>query len=177
MQNDDVTFRLVIQRARNAEVLIGERSQGVLEHGLVVLFGVSSKWNEKDGETRRFVTGRDKELVAVLDKLADKVAGLRLFCDSEGKMNLSAREVGGGFYVVSQFTLFADCRKGFRPGFSAAARPPFAAEVYDHFVSTLRSKASGLTLFTGEFAADMQVKFVNDGPVTIVLDADCNGIR
>jgi D-tyrosyl-tRNA(Tyr) deacylase len=145
--------------------------------GFVVLFGVRANWNERDGEVRRFVPSRDKDIVQQLEKLADKLVGLRIFSDAQGKMNLSVRDVNGGIYVVSQFTLFADCRKGFRPGFSAAAKPPFAKDVYEYFVELVRFRLGELPVFTGEFAADMQLRLVNDGPVTICVDADSNGIQ
>jgi D-tyrosyl-tRNA(Tyr) deacylase len=173
--HDDVLFRLVVQRALNAEVLIDGQSQGAMGPGLVVLFGVAAKWNENDSGLRRFDASRDKEIVVGLEKLADKLVGLRIFNDADGKMNLSVKDVRGALYVVSQFTLFADCRKGFRPGFSAAARPPFAAEIYHCFVDILRRKMDSLSVLTGEFGADMKVSLVNDGPVTIVIDANTQG--
>jgi D-tyrosyl-tRNA(Tyr) deacylase len=146
--------------------------------GLVVLLGVRADWNERDGETRHFVPSRDKDILPLLEKLADKLVGLRIFSDADGKMNLSVRDVHGGVYLISQFTLFADCRKGFRPGFSAAAKPPFAKEVYEHFVELVKARLAHLPVFTGEFAADMRVRLVNDGPVTICLEADISsGIR
>ncbi len=174
--NSDVRLRLVVQRALQAEVHINAISHGHMGKGLVVLVGVAAFSSEDQGGPRHFEQKRDKDLVAILEKVVDKLVGLRIFSDADGKMNLSVSDVGGGIYLVSQFTLFADCKKGFRPGFSAAARPPFATEVYEHFVSMVKARTGGLSVFTGEFGADMHVSLVNDGPVTIVIDADINGI-
>jgi len=174
--NSDVRLRLVVQRALQAEVHSNSVSHGQMGKGLVVLFGVAAVRLEDHGEPRQFEQKRDKALAAILEKVADKLVGLRIFSDAEGKMNLSVSDVAGGIYIVSQFTLFADCKKGFRPGFSAAARPPFATAVYESFVNMVKSRVGGLSVFTGEFGSDMQVSLVNDGPVTIVIDADINGI-
>jgi D-tyrosyl-tRNA(Tyr) deacylase len=174
--NKDVRFRLVVQRVSQAELTIDGTSRGRMEHGLVVLFGVAAEKNGDELGPRRLDEQRDRDIIAVLDKLSDKLVGLRIFADSEGKMNLSVRDVTGSLYLVSQFTLFADCKKGYRPGFSAAAKPPFALEVYDKFVDLVKAKVGGLSVYTGEFAADMKVCLVNDGPVTIVIDADSEGI-
>jgi D-tyrosyl-tRNA(Tyr) deacylase len=100
--------------------------------------------------------------------MADKVAGLRLFADAEGKMNLGLAEVGGALLVISQFTLYGDSAKGRRPSFIDAARPEIAIPLYERFVAALRAR--GLEVATGEFGADMQVEIHNDGPVTLILD-------
>ena len=102
------------------------------------------------------------------DYLADKCVGLRIFTDENDKMNLSCADVGGGLLVVSQFTLYGDCRKGKRPNFMRAARPETAIPLYERFLQ--RCRASGLPVETGEFGADMKVSLVNDGPVTIWMD-------
>ena len=106
---------------------------------------------------------------AEIPKLSEKILGLRLFSDVDGKFNLSVQDVGGQILVVSQFTLFADCSRGRRPGFSNAAPPDVAKELYERFVAELRK--SDVTVATGEFGADMKVTLVNDGPVTIMLDS------
>ncbi len=111
---------------------------------------------------------RDTEADA--DYLADKIAGLRIFEDTGGKMNLAAADVGGAVLVVSQFTLFGDVRKGKRPSFEAAARPEHAVRLYEHFVDRVR--ATGLRCETGRFQQMMDVELVNDGPVTILLDSE-----
>ena len=107
---------------------------------------------------------------AVLEWMADKVLGLRLFGDDEGKMNRDLAEVGGGVLVVSQFTLYGDAKKGRRPSFIDAAPPEIAIPLYERFVALLREKASGIPVATGEFGAMMDVELVNDGPVTLLLE-------
>jgi D-tyrosyl-tRNA(Tyr) deacylase len=126
---------------------------GQIERGLLVLLGVSSGDAEKDAEY-----------------LADKVAGLRIFEDAEGKMNRSVGDIGGSVLAVSQFTLYGDARRGKRPSFDAAARPERARTLYEHFVEHVRSL--GLRCETGQFQADMQVELVNNGPVTILMDSE-----
>ena len=108
------------------------------------------------------------DTVAQVDWMAEKVAGLRLFTDAEGRMNLGLAEVGGAVLVISQFTLYGDASKGRRPSFIEAARPETAIPLYQRFVAALR--AAGLETATGEFGADMQVEIHNDGPVTLILD-------
>ena len=125
---------------------------GEITHGLLVLLGVS----QTDGE-------------ADADYLADKVMGLRIFEDEQGKMNLDIRQTNGAMLVVSQFTLYGDVRRGKRPSFDAAAPPERARELYEYFVSRVR--ASGLRCETGEFQQMMSVELVNEGPVTILLDS------
>ena len=135
-----------------AAVRVEGRTSGEVGAGLLVLLGVAA--GDGEGEARW---------------MADKIAGLRIFEDREGKMNLSAADVGGGLLVVSQFTLLGDARKGNRPGFSEAAPPERANALYELFCAALREK--GLAVGTGVFRATMEVELVNDGPVTILLDS------
>lgn len=144
-------MRAVIQRVSTASVVIDGEEVSAIGKGLLILLGVT----HGDGEEQA-------------DYLAAKCAGLRIFRDSEDKMNLSVDQVGGEALVVSQFTLYGDCRKGKRPAFVAAAPPEIAIPLYERFVDQLRQ--TGLTVKTGRFGADMQVSFVNDGPVTILMD-------
>ena len=145
-------MRAVIQRVSEASVVVDHQSVGTIRQGLLVLLGVAQ------GDTSLDV-----------DYLADKTTGLRIFEDDAGKMNLSVAEIGGSILVVSQFTLLGDCRKGRRPGFTAAAPPELADTLYEEYVTSLRNR--GTTVATGVFRADMQVALVNDGPVTIMLDS------
>ena len=147
-------MRVVVQRCSRAEVRIDGLVVGKIEKGFMLLVGVT------DTDTR-----------AEADVLAKKIAQLRVFEDAEGKMNLSLGEVDGAILSISQFTLYADCRKGNRPSFIRAARPETAAPLYDYFNQTLRDKYN-LRVETGRFGADMKVDFINDGPVTILLDTD-----
>ena len=145
-------MRAVVQRVRRARVTVEDRTLGHIERGLLVLVGVGALDAEADAEY-----------------MAQKIAGLRIFDDPEGKMNLSVTDIGGAVLAVSQFTLFGDARRGKRPSFDAAARPESARQLYEHFVEAIR--AQGLRCETGQFQADMQVELVNDGPVTILLDS------
>lgn len=148
-------MRAVIQRATYGRVLVAAETVGVLDPlpGLVVLVGVGPD---------------DTDEQAML--LADKVAGLRIFADDDGKTNRSLVDIGGGALVVSQFTLFADLRRGRRPGFTTAASPDVAAPLVERVMEALR--ALGVPVQGGRFGADMQVELVNDGPFTILLDTD-----
>ncbi len=146
-------MRACVQRVRQARVTVGDEVCGEIGVGLLVLLGVSHRDTAVDA-----------------DLLAEKLAGLRIFEDQGGKMNLAVAEVGGAVLVVSQFTLLADCRKGRRPSFTAAAVPDDARTLYEHFVSRLRGV--GLPVATGRFAARMEVELVNDGPVTLVVDSE-----
>ena len=146
-------MRVVVQRCSRAEVRIDGQTVGQIGRGFLLLVGVT------DGDSE-----------AQADLLAKKVAQMRVFEDSEGKMNLALKDVGGGVLIVSQFTLYADCKKGNRPSFIRAARPETAAPLYDYFNARLRSEY-GLQVETGRFGADMKVDFINDGPVTILLDS------
>ena len=145
-------MRVVIQRCSRAEVRIDGQVTGHIGRGFMLLVGVS------DGDTE-----------AEADLLAKKIAHLRVFEDGEGKMNLALKDVGGAILSISQFTLYADCRKGNRPSFIRAARAETAAPLYGYFNRVLR-ETYGLRVETGRIGADMKVDFVNDGPVTILLD-------
>jgi D-tyrosyl-tRNA(Tyr) deacylase len=145
-------MRAVVQRVSRAQVTVGTEVTGKIERGLLVLLGVSREDTEKDA-----------------DYLADKVAGLRIFEDENGKMNLDLAAVGGAVLVVSQFTLYGDVRRGKRPSFDTAAPPERARQLYEYFVG--RVHAAGLHCQTGKFQEMMQVGLVNDGPVTILLDS------
>ena len=146
-------MRAVLQRVRRASVTIDQETVGEIGNGILLLLGIS----ERDG----------KEEVAYL---AEKCVGLRIFEDSEGKMNRSLADVGGKMLIVSQFTLYADCKKGKRPSFTGAARPEHAIPLYESFVETVEEK--GINVQTGVFGADMLVSLENDGPVTILLDTE-----
>jgi D-tyrosyl-tRNA(Tyr) deacylase len=144
-------MRVVLQRVSKASVTIDGRVAGAIGRGFCLLVGFTH------GDTP-----------AQVDWMAEKVAGLRLFSDAAGKMNLGLEEVGGGILVVSQFTLYGDTAKGRRPSFIDAARPELAIPLYQRFLEALRRL--GLTVAAGEFGADMQVEIHNDGPVTLILD-------
>ncbi len=145
-------MRAVVQRVSRAKVTVGDDATGEIGHGLLVLLGVGQLDTEADA-----------------DYLADKIAGLRVFEDDAGKMNLSVVDTGGAILAVSQFTLFGDVRRGKRPSFDAAARPERARELYEYFVSRIR--ALGLRCETGRFQEMMKVELANEGPVTILLDS------
>lgn len=146
-------MRAVVQRCRRAQVTVDGQVVGAIDRGLVVLLGAG----KGDGE-------------ADVAYLVDKIVGLRIFADDEGKMNRSVLDVGGGVLLVSQFTLFGDARKGRRPAFVDALEPGPAEALYERAVAAVR--AAGVTqVATGVFRADMQVELVNDGPVTILLDS------
>ncbi len=144
-------MRVVLQRASRAAVRVDGQTVGAIGRGFVVLAGFAPA----DGE-------------AALAWMADKIAGLRLFADAEGKMNLPLAEVGGGVLVISQFTLYGDASKGRRPSFVDAAPPAVAEALYERFVALLREK--GLEVQTGRFGAMMDVELVNEGPVTLILE-------
>lgn len=144
-------MRALIQRVKHAAVTIDGAVQGQIEQGLLILLGVC------EGDTAQDAA-----------YLADKCVGLRIFTDENDKMNLSCADIGGGLLIVSQFTLYGDCKKGKRPNFMRAARPETAIPLYEQFIE--QCKASGLPVETGIFGADMQVSLINDGPVTIWMD-------
>jgi D-tyrosyl-tRNA(Tyr) deacylase len=143
----------VLQRVKRAEVRVEGRVTGKIGPGFLVLAGFAPTDND-----------------AILEWMADKVLGLRLFGDAEGKMNRDLAEVGGAVLVVSQFTLYGDARKGRRPSFIDAAPPEIATPLYERFVALLKAKAGGIPIATGEFGAMMEVELVNDGPVTLLLE-------
>ena len=144
-------MRIVLQRVSAASVTIAGRTVGRIDRGFCLLLGITL------GDT-----------AAEADWLADKVAGLRLFNDADGKMNLGLAEVGGSVLVVSQFTLYGDASRGRRPSFIDAARPEEAVPLYEGFIAALRAR--GLPVETGEFGAAMVVDIQNDGPVTLILE-------
>jgi D-tyrosyl-tRNA(Tyr) deacylase len=146
-------MRLVVQRVTRAAVRVGEETVGEIEHGALVLAGVAA--------------GDDASIV---DRMADKLAGLRYFEDADGRTNLSLADAGGAYLVVSQFTLLADVRHGRRPGFTPAAPPDVAEPLVERLVTRLRS--GGFEVATGRFGAEMQVELINDGPFTLLLDSD-----
>jgi len=145
-------MRAVVQRVSRARASVERRVTGEIGRGLLVLIGVA----RSDGE-------------ADVTYMARKIRDLRIFEDAAGKMNRSVGDAGGSVLVVSQFTLYGDCRQGRRPSFDAAAAPERARALYEQLVDTLR--AAGLTVATGEFQAFMEVELTNDGPVTILLDS------
>lgn len=146
-------MRAVLTRVRRAGVTIDGAVTGSIGRGFLILLGVGQN---------------DTEAECV--KLADKLTGLRIFDDDDGKMNRSLSDVGGEILVISQFTLYGNCRKGRRPEFLSAARPDTAIPLYERFVAVCRDK--GFHVETGVFGADMQVESVNDGPVTLIVDTD-----
>ncbi|WP_019639917.1 D-aminoacyl-tRNA deacylase [Paenibacillus fonticola] len=145
-------MRVVVQRCKEAKVTVDGAVIGSIGHGLMLLVGITHEDTEKEAAY-----------------LADKIAGLRIFEDGEGKMNRSVTDIGGAILSVSQFTLYGDCRKGKRPSFIAAARPETAEPLYERFNALLRDK--GLVVETGEFGANMDVQLTNWGPVTLMLES------
>jgi D-tyrosyl-tRNA(Tyr) deacylase len=146
-------MRLVVQRVRRASVRADGTALGEIERGAVVLVGIGR--------------GDDAELV---DRMADKLIGLRYFTDADGRTNASLADIDGALLVVSQFTLYADLRRGRRPGFTPAAAPEVASALVERFVHVLRER--GAPVATGRFGAAMEVELVNDGPFTLVIDSD-----
>ena len=146
-------MRAVVQRVNTARVTVGDEIVGEIQNGLLVLLGVSAADSEAD-----------------CDYLLDKIINLRIFDDSEGRMNLSLLQAGSEMLVVSQFTLYADTRRGRRPSFINAAKPDMANSLYKYFVSQAKKQSSKVA--TGRFQAMMNVSLVNNGPVTIILDSE-----
>lgn len=147
-------MKFVIQRVLNSSVKVDGETIGSIGKGFMVLIGVA-----------------DTDTKDIADKLVDKMIKLRIFEDSEGKTNLSLSDVGGELLLVSQFTLYADCKKGNRPSFIKAGKPDFANEMYEYIISKCKTY-DGLKVERGKFGADMKVELVNDGPFTIVLDSE-----
>jgi D-tyrosyl-tRNA(Tyr) deacylase len=145
-------MRAVVQRVSRANVAIAGETVGDIGVGLVVLLGVTHSDTTEQAQW-----------------LAEKIAGLRIFNDADGKMNCDLTEVQGSMLIVSQFTLYGDCRKGKRPGFIDAAPPTLAIPLYEAFINGVKSL--GIPVGTGRFGADMQVELVNDGPVTLIVDS------
>ena len=145
-------MRACVQRVKEASVTVDDRIVGQIGRGLLVLLGVSG--DDTDDDARQ---------------LADKICGLRIFEDADDKMNRSVEDIGGALLVVSQFTLFGDCRKGRRPSFTKAAPPEQADQLYQTFVAA--AGVRGIRVETGQFRAHMDVALVNDGPVTLLLDS------
>lgn len=146
-------MRAVIQRVSQASVRIGGKTCGKIGRGLVILLGIRRGDNEND-----------------LRWLADKIVNLRIFGDQDGKMNLSAADIDGEVLIISQFTLYGDCRKGRRPGFSGAAAPDIAEPLYNKFIQEIENRR--LRVASGTFQAEMAVELTNDGPVTLLLDSE-----
>ena len=145
-------MRAVIQAVSSASVRVNGGEPESIGPGLVILLGV-----------------RDTDTLDIVPKLADKCAGLRIFPDAEGKLNLSARDLGYSALVVSQFTLYGNTRKGYRPSFIKAAKPPLSVDAYELFLAEMNGLKE---VRHGEFGADMQVSLVNEGPCTIIIDTD-----
>lgn len=150
-------MRAVLQRVTNAGVKVDGEVIGAIDKGFLILLGVA----ETDTE-------------AIADKLADKICKLRIFQDAEGKTNLSLADVGGELLVISQFTLYADCHKGNRPSFIKAGSPAKAEQLYEYFVRRCRQYVPKVE--HGSFGADMKVELLNDGPFTLMLEADEHGV-
>lgn len=149
-------MRFVIQRVKEAQVTVDNDVVGRIDCGLLLFVGVSDVDNQQ-----------------IADKMIDKIIKLRIFSDADGKTNLSVSDVNGAFLVVSQFTLYADCRKGNRPSFTAAGKPEQAKKLYEYLINELRKR--GFPVEHGSFGADMKVSLLNDGPFTILLDSEVLG--
>lgn len=144
---------MVVQRVSGASVEVEGKVTGAIEHGLLVLLGIAKYDTRADA-----------------DYLADKVTGLRIFADEAGKMNRSVHDTGGALLVVSQFTLYGDCRRGRRPGFDQAAPPDLARALYEYFVEACRKR--NVHVETGIFQASMSVRLCNEGPVTLICESE-----
>ena len=151
-------MRFFIQRVTHAEVSVSGETLGSIRNGFLVLCGI-----------------RETDTEDIADKMIRKMCGLRIFEDENGKTNLSLADVGGGILMVSQFTLYADCRRGNRPGFTGAGRPEMAEPLYEYILGETQKYVSDVQ--RGRFGADMKVSLVNDGPFTILLDSDELGMQ
>ena len=151
-------MRVVLQRVTSASVSVDGAVVGSIGKGFLLLVGAA-----------------DSDTMEIADKLTDKICRLRIFADGNGKTNLSLADVGGEILVVSQFTLYADCRKGNRPGFTRAGAPAWANELYEHVIERCREYSAHVE--HGIFGADMEVRLINDGPFTLMLDSEELGIR
>ena len=145
-------MKFVIQRVTHAEVEVEQEIIGSIQNGYLVLIGIAEDDNEE-----------------IADKLVKKLLGLRIFADENGKTNLSLKDVNGSLLLISQFTLYADCRKGNRPSFVNAGNPEKANELYEYIIEKCRDEVSDVQ--TGSFGADMKITLLNDGPFTIILDS------
>ena len=149
----EVLMKFVIQRVKEANVAVNGETIGAIDKGFLVLVGINNT---------------DDEVIA--DKMVKKLIGLRIFEDENGKTNLALNDVNGSLLVISQFTLYADCRKGNRPSFTDAGAPDMANRLYEYILSKCSEQVANVQ--KGEFGADMKVSLINDGPFTIVLDSD-----
>ena len=146
-------MRYIIQRVTNASCTVDGRVTGEIEKGFLVFIGVS------DNDTKE-----------IADKMTKKLLGMRIFEDENGKTNLSLKDVNGSLLLISQFTLYADCKKGNRPSFTKAGKPDHANELYEYMIEVCKNEISNVQ--TGIFGADMKIQLLNDGPFTILLDSD-----
>ncbi|MCI5918300.1 MAG: D-aminoacyl-tRNA deacylase [Roseburia sp.] len=146
-------MRYVIQRVTNASCTVDGRVTGEIEKGFLVFIGVS-----------------DTDTKEIADKMTKKLLGMRIFEDENGKTNLSLKDVNGSLLLISQFTLYADCKKGNRPSFTKAGKPDHANELYEYMIDLCKNEISNVQ--TGIFGADMKIQLLNDGPFTILLDSD-----
>ncbi|NLL76746.1 MAG: D-tyrosyl-tRNA(Tyr) deacylase [Clostridiales bacterium] len=146
-------MRFIIQRVKNANVEVEKKIIGEIEHGFLVFVGISQS-----------------DTAEIADKMVKKLIGLRIFEDEKGKTNLDIKKVNGSLLIVSQFTLYADCRKGNRPSFISAGAPEMANSLYEYIIKKCRAEVDCVQ--AGEFGADMKVSLINDGPFTIILDSE-----
>lgn len=172
-----LSLKFVVQRAIDASVVIQGESRGHMSSGLVVLVGAGLSENavftqaELDDSLFEQV---EKMWGPIFEKCVEKILGLRIFEDENGKMNLSVSDKSGGVYLISQFTLFADCKKGFRPSFTRALKPSWSKPFYEILLKKFEAKHQ--YVLSGVFGADMKVAFTNDGPVTIAFEAKVSGL-